>query len=466
MTAARARAHPRAQVIVGISLISPRSAIVCAMVAAAIVLGGGGSSAPLSETILEVIIAIMAAAWLFVRRTADRACPRSAAILAGLLVVLPVLQLIPLPPEVWQRLPGRAVEADALGLVGARSAWMPWTISPARTWAALIAIAPPAFVLIAASMLDRAGRRALLVTIAIMGVASLLLGALQLADGIERTWRFYDDNPGFLNGFQANRNAEADVLLIAFAALVGLVDPNPRDDDARSSLNVAIVVGGGLSLLLGCVLTGSRAGIALTVPLVLLALIPWRTRLARGAGRAMLVAVPFLVLGCVVLVQRRGEALGLVIDRFTWSRDVRADLWRDTLPILRSVWPIGSGLGTFRPMFIAGEPLTSVDPTFPVRAHNDYLEIVLEGGIAAVVIVAAYVVAVMSRFMRARRVASARDGGSLGFIAATGLIIAAHSLVDYPLRSMAIAILGAAASGMLIGIVRDGSGEREARAAA
>jgi O-antigen ligase len=431
------------------------------IVAFAMVLGGGGSSAPGSELLLEIAVALAAAAWLVLRRPGDKGVSPIAMTLAALVVVVPLVQLIPLPSSVWQQLPGRGIEAAGLGLVDAAGSWMPWTVSSTRTGASLFATIPAALVICLASALDRRGRGMLQATIGGLGIASLLLGALQLADGSERTWRFYVDNPGYLNGFQANRNAEADVLLIAAAAFVCALAPRSRTASA-SAWQTPLAAGGGALLLLGCVLTGSRAGIVLIVPVLLTLL--WHQRAwVRGRHKMVASAAGLVSLvGMVALAQSPPTALRQVADRFTLQRDVRADLWRDTLPALTGVWPAGSGVGTFRPLFEASEPLTAVDPTRPVRAHNDYLEFALEGGVAAVIVLGGYVIVLTTVFVRAARRASGRDWSTLTFAAVTFVVIALHSFVDYPLRSMALAILGAAASGLLVAVLRDTRARDEA----
>ena len=46
-------------------------------------------------------------------------------------------------PALWHALPGRANEIAALNLVGESGRWMPWSVSPPRTWASLFALIPP-----------------------------------------------------------------------------------------------------------------------------------------------------------------------------------------------------------------------------------------------------------------------------------------------------------------------------------
>ena len=435
------------------SLKSVRVAAACAFTAIAMVFGGGGSSAPRSELTVELAAAATLVIWLGFNRERAGASriPAAAALLACPLVLLAVIQLIPLPSGIWHDLPGRDVEHGALALVRRTHAWMPWSVAPSRTLASLLSLGPPMLALGLASTLDRSGRNALLLTVTVIGLLSVLLGALQLSDGVGRTWRFYFDNPGYLNGFQANRNAQVDVLLIALAAGVAASRSVRGAVGAKPAAGAAIAVS--LVFMLGCVLTGSRAGIAMIAPVAALAVAAWKPEAWRARPLMVGVVVAALMVAVAVpLLVENNQALQQVASRFTWDRDFRLELWHDTRRAIAAYWPMGSGLGTFKPVFIAFERLAVVDPTRPVRAHNDYLEFTLEAGVFAPLLLALGFSMLCYCGMRAWRSGVARDWPHLVFCVTTLVVIALHSIVDYPLRSMAIAQLAAIAAGMLVAI--------------
>ena len=427
--------------------------IACLFVASAMIFGGGGSSAPLSELVLQLLAALALAAWLlFPSRQsglADQRRPsdRRLWVLAGLVLLLPCLQLVPLPPATWQLLPGREQEQAALELVGAGSAWMPWSVAPARTFASLLALLPPLLAMGMVAALDRAGRYWVIATIAAVALASLLLGALQLSAGTAGTWRPYGaDNLGFLNGFQANRNAQADILLAGLvasaAALSGFGEGRRSGVDLMLAALVALFV-------IACILTGSRAGIALLpVALAAVALI-WLPRSFR-LRTAVLWTGGLLCAGAAsFLALRQTTAIGRALERFALDRDFRWELWQDTWYAILQHWPFGTGIGSFRPVFIAAERLEVVDPTMPVRAHNEYLELALETGIFGPVLlaVAASLLSVMALASWRRRDRVSR--AQIIFALALFVLIALHSVVDYPMRSMALACLAGVAAGLL-----------------
>ncbi len=426
-----------------------RTLIALIFVMAALGFGGGGSSAPRSELILQLFAALAAAAWLLVSREPgiNRQAHQRLWILAGVLLALPCLQLLPLPPAIWQRLPGREQELAALELVGAGAAWMPWSLTPARTLASLLATLPALLTMGMVAGLDHEKRGWVIAAIAGMAFVSLLLGALQLAAGMALGWRPYGiENLGFLNGFQANRNAQADVLLIGLVASAAAL--RVWSDRRRTSVDVIFAAIAAL-LLLGCVLTGSRAGMALIPVALAAAAMIWLPQ--RNRGRAALLGLgAVLAAGAAgFLVLRQTAAVGRSLERFASERDFRWELWQDTQYAIMQYWPFGSGMGSFKPVITAAERLEVVDPTSPVRAHNDYLEFTLEAGVFGLMVLSFVAVWIGWMAIDAWRRRNPATRPQIVFAYAVMTIIALHSLVDYPLRSMALACLAGVAAGLL-----------------
>ncbi|MBO9602137.1 MAG: O-antigen ligase family protein [Novosphingobium sp.] len=420
--------------------------------ALAIVLGGGGTPNPASELALELLAVLTALAWVWLPRAGQPPLPRDplAWAVMGLVVLVPLAQLIPLPPRVWTALPGRETQVSALALVGAADSWRPLSTSPSHTLASLLSLGPPLLMLAMAATLDSRQRRWLIATVALMTLVSALFGALQLAGGNDAVRLYNASNQLVVTGFQANRNAEADVLLVGVLALAALSVALPgawnmRGRRTRSRWLAAVAA----LLLLATVLTASRMGIALIAVALLgagaiLAQDPdrrWGGSLGRvaGAGLALLAA------GLVLL--QSNARLQAVAARFGLQHEGRAELWSDSGYVVAQYWPFGSGMGTFMANFIAAEPLEVVDATVPNRAHNDFLELTIEAGafgIAALAVVIALLLAMAFLAWRRRP----QDRAQVLFGVAVLLVIGLHSLVDYPLRSMALACLAALGAAM------------------
>ena len=84
----------------------------------------------------------------------------------------------------------------------------------------------------------------------------------------------------------------------------------------------------------------------------------------------------------------------------------------------------------------------------PNRAHNDFLEWAIEAGAAGLMVLAAAVAIVLCLGWRAWRRRPA-DRPQTTFALCTLAIIGLHSMVDYPLRSMALACIAGLAAGIL-----------------
>ena len=432
--------------------VTRRGWVIALYLAAALVLGGGGSPSALPEMLIQLAFAAGVLTWaLWARGPLDgRGLPRELVWLAALPIVLCALQLIPLPPAVWHALPGRGLEVRALGLVDAADSWRPLSIAPLRTLAALLAIVPACALMLGVAQLGHRDRRAVLLVIAATGLAGAVLGALQLA-GQGAVFRPYKiSHAPWLTGFYANRNSAADAFLIAMLAL-GAWALQGSLAAARARDRLVPLAAAFLLLTTALVLTGSRAGIALFAIVLPILLVMARDRLPAVVRRRRVVAgaaglAALAVLGPLVLqaVPRLGE----VAARFAVSGDARPQLWADSWYVARQFWPSGSGIGTFAAAFLPFEPLDRVDATVPSRAHFDYLEVVIEAGLAGVAgMVLAAVLAIRLVLRAARNATVLRP--VLLFAVGTLLVTALHSLVDYPLRSMAIASLVAAALGML-----------------
>jgi O-antigen ligase len=108
-------------------------------------------------------------------------------------------------------------------------------------------------------------------------------------------------------------------------------------------------------------------------------------------------------------------------------------------------------VGSFVPVFVAAERLEVVDPSFPNRAHNDFLELALEAGLPGLVLLAVLTGWLALRWTRRLRAAdSTAERAELLFAGATLAVFGLHAVVDYPLRSMALAALAGVATGIIL----------------
>ncbi len=427
------------------------------LIGAAIVIGGGGSPAAIPEMGLQIWSALMLAAWALLSPQPLPQAHRTAWFIAGLLVVLPLVQLIPLPPALWQQLPGRELERAALALVGEESSWRPWSLTPARTLASLLALITPAIMLVFTASLHRAGRNMVMGMIAGGALLALIVGAGQLAGGEDNMFRFYVPDMNYLSGFQANHNSSADVLMIGMVAFAAVV----REASERGNLigqpayRLSLIGGATLLFSIGVVLTASRAGTALlpvALAWVIVIVWPWLRFTRRNLMGLGLICV--LAAGAALYLVETNGVLSRVLSRYSFAGEFRPELWADSLYAVRQYFPMGSGVGSFPHVFMAIERLEVVDTSLPNRAHNDGLELLLEGGVFGIAILGVIGTILTRKLLQGLQNPPAEARSQVYFAAAALSIIALHSQVDYPLRSMSLACLAAAAAGMLMPLAR------------
>jgi len=422
-----------------------RFSLAAALLAVAILFGGGGSPAPIPELVVQLAALLLLAAWFHLPEAQPVATgtDRLLWIGAGLFAAIPLIQLIPLPPALWHALPGRGAELASLDAIGAGSSWRPISVAPYQTLASALSLIPPGVMLYFTCKLPAADRTRLIAVAAALALLSAVVGVIQVASGDADWPRFYQySNVGRATGFQDNRNGTADIFLIGMLAMFAFVAA--REGLMESMLAKAMAVAVAAFLGLSVVLTGSRTGTVLVPLCLVLALFILRPRI-RLTRTVMIAAVAaLLVLGAAGYALRDNSALNRTWARFDNVTDTRPRIWEDTRFAIGEYWPIGSGVGTFSTVFPAAERLEAVHPSITNRAHQDYLEFALEAGLFGVVLLAGLLLALGYRlYTIARQPAQRTTAVQALFGTGAVAIVALHSLVDYPMRSMSLSVVTA-----------------------
>ncbi|WP_159977461.1 MULTISPECIES: O-antigen ligase [unclassified Novosphingobium] len=413
---------------------------------AALIFGGGGSIAGLLNLAVQLValglLALNGQAVLDFFRTA----PRFIVWLVCAALLLPLVQIIPLPPLIWQSLPGRSLVVESLQLVGRQGDWMSLSLNPRRTIVAFLALVPPLAMLILSWKLPDEDRRKLLWALTASGIFVVLLGGQQLATGNQHFILFAEAfGSSDLQGTFANRNAAGLFLDIALCALVGAYPTRSR--------KLAWPVGGavvGVLLLVGLVLTRSRSSMALSlVPMLLLTYRLWQVRRSGRSSRRLVIgaiaAAGLLGLGLVGLMVGN-QRVQQSFSRFDKIQDPRPAIWSDTLVSIGRFWPVGSGVGTFDEVFQIDESLETITPGRAARAHNDYLEVALESGLPGIILMAGWLFAVTAICLRA-----VRRGGKEIVSVAVFALLAMQSILDYPLRNQTLLCVAGLMLALMIG---------------
>jgi O-antigen ligase len=134
--------------------------------------------------------------------------------------------------------------------------------------------------------------------------------------------------------------------------------------------------------------------------------------------------------------------------------DIRWPVAKVTTEAALAHMPLGSGFGTFVPVYERFAPRTLVMDRYVNHAHDDWLERWLTGGVPAIVLVFCFLgwfAAVSVSAWRERPGSGAALDIALARAASIVIfLLMLHSLVDYPLRTAALDVLFAICCVLLI----------------
>jgi O-antigen ligase len=153
--------------------------------------------------------------------------------------------------------------------------------------------------------------------------------------------------------------------------------------------------------------------------------------------------VPFLVgilaIGAVLYASR-----DLALHRLVQGEEVeqRSAFLPVYATMAKDYFPTGAGFGSFATIFQVYEPQESMTVEYMNQAHNDWVQLVIEGGLPALALALAFILwfiqrsfAAWRRMPRSPAELMARTGS------ATALLILFASAVDYPLRTPFMAVV-------------------------
>jgi O-antigen ligase len=414
------------------SLVAPAYLFACLLL--------GGSAQGIWQNMLLQLGGLAILGWAALDR-ADEPLARSATQLlliaiAGLAFV--AVQMMPLPPDVWEQLGPRTKIAQGFAALGIARPWQPISLEPASGLDASLKIIPP-LALFCAIVRLKAFRAKLLAAALIAGaLAGVLLGTLQVASGdpVNSHWYLYDQtNPGKAVGFFANADHMATLLVATIPFIAAAVAAGAGRSLQRRAALLASGAAIGLILVIGVALNGSLAGYALA-PAVLAAsaliVLPRHSRLRLWA----LIGAALLLLGAVFALQVTPIGSARVGEHARSAVQSRGEILSTTSRAVADFMPTGSGLGSFRSVYQLYERPDQVTSIYVVHAHNDYAEIALELGVPGIILMLLFFAWWIPEVRSAWR-----HGERGGFVKAASIASAAilvHSVVDFPLRTAAI----------------------------
>ena len=407
---------------------------------------GGSSRADVQSLVLlrPLAVLVCGAALLTLSWSNVRSQPTLFGMAAAILALL-CLHLVPLPPAIWSALPGREMmvgidETAQLGQV-----WRPLTMSPSSTWNALYALFVPLAVLLLGIQIDRNELFKLHLVVLSLGLLSGFWGFLQATgDPGGSLYLYRITNNGSAVGLFANRNHQAVLLATLFPMLAVFASAGIKTEE-RAKLNGGIAIAVGAALIPLILVTGSRTGLLCGVLGLLSAgllyrkpnvITPKKRKIRRFDPKYILIAAAVSAMGALTVLMSRAEALRRlsIPDQ---SEDLRWKIWAVTADAASIYFPVGSGIGSFAPVFQMHEPQKILGESYVNQAHNDWLDLYLTSGVSGMLLCAIALVLTLLASLKAfrspiehsREVPFARLGAII-----IGLI-AIGSAADYPLRT-------------------------------
>lgn len=466
-------------------LISARARVIAllALCAAAFILGGGARG-DIDSLILLRPTAFLLLAYAIAVGNIDDLRRHWGLVVFGLAILaIAFFHVVPLPPSVWSVLPGREIVVRADMLTGLNHIARPLALNVTEARNGLFSLIVPVAALALIAVQRQDWRRPVIAAILLLGTLSVLLGVLQVlgpSNGPFYTYRITNGNSPV--GLFANRNHNA-VFLASLLPVLAILGSGGRvpvrgQRDGRPLRRGGAWVGAVLALVL-IVASGSRAGLLLAV--LAIALVPFvlgssaRDLLlpmppparARHAPRFILIAgilrhwriVATVTAVGVILLALLGR-FSSTIERLAGGGDGRSEVWAASLPLVGKYFPWGSGIGSFVDVFKRDEPYALVGPKYVNHAHNDLLEVAITTGLPGMLLMALMILWIARRTVtlwHGRKDTSfTAQVRRLGLVVLMLLLLA--SLVDYPLRTPAMATLFVVAAAWLTAEPRPNAG--------
>ncbi|MGK6353912.1 O-antigen ligase family protein [Sphingomonas sp. DT-207] len=404
---------------------------------------GGGNTVPGPTTYLLMTATCLFVGAVIVLRPTTANAPISAYLAMALIVITPLLQIIPLPPAIWQALPGSALRADVLALIGQADLWRPLSLEPLYTAQTFVMASGFAALVIGLLALKLADFERVLILLLGLICAGILVGVIQVATNGAFPRFFKQAHDGALIGFFANKNhmAMAIAASLPLASVLLLASRKKRYPVPRLFFFVYWTVA-----LIATLATASRAGIALYLIASLAIALSLASRIS--IRHRILIATIVIVVGAVVISSSPFQTM---MDRFDHIGDDNRVLFTQrSLPLVTQYWPTGAGGGVFEDLFITSEPIEWVKPTIMNHVHNDYVEMVIEYGLTGVIALLVLAVVILGSIWELRRLHDRRAAAIRVAGAVIIALMALHSLVDYPLRRPATLAIFAVAIAMVL----------------
>lgn len=403
--------------------------------------GGNSRTVVIATSILAIVCLVLGAvvAWSTSRRlafTVGNALYVCA--MLGLLVI-GLAALVPLSPETWLSLPGRAPYADVVAALGQP----PFNISslslsfdPVGASFATLSLLVALSVGMAAMLLPAPLLLSVLALFAGIAIAQACLGLLQLVFGTP-SFLAYDIPVGGnrATGTFVNKNHYATLLAMALPLLVFRTAGQCNFSHSATTRTALSSIWWGVAtatvaaaLVASLSRAGSAAGFAVAVLATLMCGLRKQATTRQRFGLLGIAALAFALASMSSLTLLLDSLKGAT---FADSADGRKVLVRLSLIGANSFFPVGSGLGSFSIAFQRFQ--TDGVTGFIEHVHNDYVELLFEAGLLGCVVLICLAIAAVATGLRLWKSQAENEPLSPAIACWLGaLAFAIHAWFDFP----------------------------------
>jgi O-antigen ligase len=275
--------------------------------------------------------------------------------------------------------------------------------------------------------------------------------------GLEAGWGLVSGEEP-ISGTYFNKNHFAGLLemslplALMYAVAIARRPPERRGHFAASAITAACALAAAILMFAAIGLSLSKAGFSSMIgALLLLSLAAVAARVRKGKRWAIVIlsvvvaVVGFLFLSPEALVRQFGT---IGADE---TGEGRVPLAMDTLRLIAAFPMFGSGLGTYYPALLRYQ--TSALDFVVTNAHNDYLQLLSELGLAGSLILVSFLGAALSHAWRMSAASPVREARFLGLAclgSLAGLLL--HSVADFNLYVPANAMVASWVAGIASGL--------------
>lgn len=295
------------------------------------------------------------------------------------------------------------------------------------------------FFAVVLACVQSAGRlRRIATVITIFGFVYAFYAILQSVLSPGKIYGIYETGYATPFGSFVNRHQYAALMEMVTAVPLGLLFTGALRRDKRLLYILAVVLMGS-SLML----SGSRGGsVAMICEVIVLVILTAGGKGGKNLALKAVLSFALLVAIVVGAVFVGGDTSLTRLAETASSQDItsnRTHIWGVTLRVVSSNLPLGAGVGAFTQAYTRFDTLSGLEQV--EQAHNDYLQILADAGLAGLIIGAAFLFLFFREGIRgSRRHNTFRRGIAIGAFAGC-IAILIHSLFDFVLHTTAISVM-------------------------